>query len=387
MNLTWVSAALVLAALALPVSIAVSNMALAGLTAALLARARRDGRRMLSAWRAEPVLVALAAYAAVGLTAAALSAAPGPALRDAVKDLHRLWSLGLFTAALALEPKAPLLPAFAISFGAMAILGCGQVLAAIAGEQLVVRAHGTIHPVVYGELMALAALGGLCFAARPDPREAAPSPLAGSLTLLFVAALFLSQTRIALLATPVAFVFLALLEPRAKRWIKMVLLVVAAALILWEFLPYGGRALSALLHYDSRSPQQARWTLWRVAWRIFLDNPVFGAGPGGYGRLFTQYARVTFDGESVWGSAHNLFLHQLAERGLAGGAALLTLIWCLAKRGFRATLISSTPRALWAAVAIPAFCVFSLTETSFQNEQFATLLLLIWAWGTREMRE
>jgi hypothetical protein len=41
---------------------------------------------------------------------------------------------------------------------------------------------------------------------------------------------------------------------------------------------------------------------------------------------------------------------------------------------------------LWSAGAVAAFLAMSLTETSFQNEQFAALFLMIWAWGTTSLR-
>jgi hypothetical protein len=55
-------------------------------------------------------------------------------------------------------------------------------------------------------------------------------------------------------------------------------------------------------------------------------------------------------------------------------------------RAVRASREDADTRALWSAGAVAAFLAMSLTETSFQNEQFAALLLLIWAWGTTSLR-
>ena len=216
MSLSPVAAALALCALALPVSIAGSNIALALLALALLARARRDGARILRTWRAEPALAALIVYGGVGLLAAALSAAPAASLRDAAKDFHRLWSLGLFAAALALEPEAPLRPALGLSFGVMALYGIAQTVFGGRPEGLMVRAHGFVHPVVYGEQLALAVLGGACVLLRPTPK--ASRRIAAAFTALVFAALLLSQTRMALIGAFVGFALVALIEPRARRW-------------------------------------------------------------------------------------------------------------------------------------------------------------------------
>ena len=385
MPFTPVAAALALCALALPVSIAGSNIALALLALALLCRARRDGGRILRTWRSEPALAALALYAAAGLLAAALSAAPAASLRDAVKDLHRLWALGLFAAALALEPETPLRPALGLSFGAMALYGIVQTASHGSPEHAMFRAHGFVHPVVYGEMMALAVLGGACVLLRPTAK--APRRAAAAFTALASAALLLSQTRMALIAALAGFALVALLEPRARRWALPVLLLVAAASAAWEFMPVGGRTLSSAFgSYDPNNPQQARWILWDVAVRIFRDHPATGAGPGGYHRLFTTYHTGALDGETDWGSAHNLYLHQLAERGIAGALALLVLCVVLLSRAVKAARRDADTRALWSAGAVAAFLAMSMTETSFQNEQFAALLLLVWAWGTTSLR-
>lgn len=385
MPLSPVAAALALCALALPVSIAGSNMALALLALALLARARRDGGRVLAAWRREPALAALALYAAAGLLAASLSAAPAASLRDAVKDLHRLWSLGLFAAALALEPEAPLRPALGLSFGAIALFGIAQTVFGGETNGMLHRAHGFVHPVVYGEMMALGILGGACVLLQPTPK--APRRAAAAFTALVFGALLLSQTRMALLGALAGFSLVALLEPRARRWALPAVILAAAAATAWEFLPVGGRTLSSAFgSYDPNNPQQARWVLWNVAERIFRDHPATGAGPGGYHRLFSAYHPGPLEGENDWGSAHNLYLHQLAERGLAGGLALLAVCGVLLKRAVKAARRDADTRALWSAGAVAAFLAMSMTETSFQNEQFAALLLLIWAWGTTSLR-
>lgn len=385
MPLSPVAFALALCALALPISIAGTNAALALLSVALLARARSDGKRISAAWRAEPALAALILYAAVSLVSAAASAEPAASLRDAVKDIHRLWSLGLFVAALALEPEEPLRPALGISFGAIALYGVAQTVFGGRPNDMMVRAHGYVHPVVFGEQMALAALGGACVLLRPTER--ASRGAAAVFTAVVFAALVLSQTRMALLAAFAGFVLVVLLEPRARRWALPALLVVTAVAIAWEFLPNGARTLSALFApYDQHNPQQARWVLWDTALRMFRDHPLLGVGPGGYNRLFSSYYAAPLDGQRNWGSAHNLYLHQLAERGLAGALALLVLCVTLAVRALRAARGDVDTRALWSAAAVAAFLAMSLTETAFQNEMFATLFLLIWAWGTISLR-
>jgi O-antigen ligase len=380
MRLSPVSLALCATALAAPVSIAAANVALGLLAAALLWRLRTGAKLMTDAWRQEPALAALVLYGLAGLVAGAFSGAPAASLRDALKDWHRLWSLGLFVAALALEPEAPLGAALGVSFSAMAAVGLWQAARGIALHGTF-RAHAFVHPVVFGEQMAVAVLGGLCALLRPTGKRTAEVLFAA----LVLAALIMSQTRMALFASAAGFALIALLEPRARRWAVPAFLSVAVVAGAWELLPGNSRTLSAVFS-PAHNDQQTRWVLWDVALRMFRDHAITGAGPGGYGRLFSQYHPGLLESETGWGSAHNLYLHQLAERGVIGAVALLVLCGTLLARAVRAARADADARALWAAGAVAVLLTMSLTETAFQNEQFAVLFLLIWARGTARLR-
>ncbi|MEQ1920665.1 MAG: hypothetical protein ABL955_15860, partial [Elusimicrobiota bacterium] len=146
-----VAAAVVLAALCLPFSIAGTNAALGILTLALLLRARDGENRaaMLRAWRKEPLLGALAAYAVAGLICGFLGVDPAHSLRESPKDLHRLWAAALFLGAFALEDLPGLRPALALSFFASAIWGIGQT----AYHALFVRLP--LHPLARAQRVAV----------------------------------------------------------------------------------------------------------------------------------------------------------------------------------------------------------------------------------------
>jgi O-antigen ligase len=117
---------------------------------------------------------------------------------------------------------------------------------------------------------------------------------------------------------------------------------------------------------------------------MFLTYPWTGTGPANYHTLFEHYFSGSLDNERIWSSAHNLYLHQLAERGLLGITALIGALATLGRTAWVAARREATARSLWAAAAIPAFLIMNLTETAFQNEQLTTFLLFIWAWGTTQ---
>lgn len=385
--MTLVSAAVAAAALCLPVSIAGTNAALALLTAALLLRARRpeDRSAMAAAWRSEPLISALAAYAAAGLLCGLLGADPARSLRETPKDLHRLWAAALFLAAFAVDDCGRLRPSLAASFCVSALWGIAQVAHHSAFVRLahhpLERSHGSLHPVAYGETMVIAALGALCFLMRSRPPRAHAAAAAAVLAATG-AALALNETRSAIFALLAGLLVIAWLDPSTRRRAGAAAVAAAAIILAWEFLPTGGRSLLDLFRkLEATNPNQARYTLWSVAWAMFRDHPLTGAGPGNYLSLFTRYFEGTLDNQRAWASAHNLYLHQLAERGLIGAAALGAVFWTMGRRAWSAAREVPAPETAWAAAAVAAFLVMNATEIAFQNELVSTLLLFVWSAG------
>lgn len=381
-NFSAIALTLAATAILLPLSLGASNLALGALSIALLWRMRGAERKtIIATWRAEPAWAALIFYAAAGSLASALGYGMGASAHDCIKDLHRLWSLSLFVAALALEPEAPLWPALASGFSLAAALGIAQsVFLPSDGSSTWTRAHAYVHPVTYGEQMAFAALGGLCWLGRPTAPDARAWRWAALTTVLCAAALALSQTRGALISLCLGAAAIAVLEPRLRRWAATAIVLGALSTVAGQIFRYGrGSFGSALIPHD----QQTRLSLWRGAWRMFRDHPWTGVGPGHFRTQFGRYFSAPLEDQSSWGTAHNLYLHQLAERGLIGIVALTALTGILLWRSWRAGRAKPDAASLWAVAAGAAFLIMNITETAFQNEQLSTLFLLIWAFGTR----
>lgn len=375
--------ALTLAATAilLPLSLGASNLALGALSAALAWRLLGADRwKILLSWHDEPTWSALIIYAAAGCLASAFGSDMGVSAHDCIKDLHRLWSLSLFVAALALEPEAPLWPALASGFSLAAAVGLAQsAFLPSDGTSTLMRAHAYVHPVTFGEQMALATLGGLCWLRRPSVPDARAWRWAAAVTVLCAAALAFSQTRAALLALCIAAAAAAFLEPRLRRWTAAAIALGGISAVAGHLNRYGANvSASNLIPLE----QQDRLALWRGAWRMFRDHPWTGVGPGHFRTQFGRYSSGIAEGHPLWGTAHNLYLHQAAERGLAGLAALAGLFTVLLWRSWRAMRARSDAASLWSFAAIIAFLVMNITETAFQNEQLSSLFLLIWAFGT-----
>jgi O-antigen ligase/Flp pilus assembly protein TadD len=63
---------------------------------------------------------------------------------------------------------------------------------------------------------------------------------------------------------------------------------------------------------------QTRFTIWGMAWRGFLERPVFGWGQEGFNYVFNKYYEPSLYGQEPWfDRAHNEFI----DMALAGGAS------------------------------------------------------------------
>ncbi len=356
-------------------------MALALVTMALLARLA-CGRPL--AWRETwtPVVWCLCIYLAVALLSSFTGILPSRSLHNFHKDLHKLWVfLALMLALRAANTQR--LPAamaagfvFISTFGIMrSCLESYQEVSAVGFSLGWQRVHAFFNSVTFGEMVALGLLGGLAFLVQlqrgTSGRDSGRRPILAFIALLAVA-LFFSQTRGAVLGVLAGFAVMCAVEPALRRWMKWVLAAAALAFLIASFrkfkLPSG------------ENLQFTRLALWDVAWRIFKDHPWLGVGPSNYATVYTEYCHRLVENQAVWSSTHNIYLQQLAERGLVGLAALLALGWAfLAHAWNKARRIPDTSNLL-ALAATVAFIVMNMTESAFQNEQITTMFLAIWAY-------
>jgi tetratricopeptide (TPR) repeat protein len=77
----------------------------------------------------------------------------------------------------------------------------------------------------------------------------------------------------------------------------------------------------------------SRWEYLKVAWKLWLDNPVWGYGPATYGTVAPQYVAHSH-GYSQY--VHNSYVQIWLENGVFGFAALLGLVWIFFKQALNA---------------------------------------------------
>jgi hypothetical protein len=303
--LSW---ALFLLTVTLPLSIGAMNVALALVTLAVMLRGRKaDWREALGAPAA-----CLLVYVLISALVAAAGEDPARSVRHVPKDLHKLWVAVVLAAALRLAPRARCAEGLALGFTAAAVVGLGQALFVRGGGGEWIRAHAFVHPVTYGEQLALGLLGAFCFAAFSERRRR----VAVILLPLIAAAFILNQTRGAFAAVAVGVSALMLADKGLRRWLPLAAGCGLGVLIVWELLPTGRSFIGHLRLYGSdfvANQQFNRLIFWKVAWGMFTDHLWLGVGQGNYQIFFERYFQGTIAEQRVWGSAHNLYFHQAAR--------------------------------------------------------------------------
>ncbi|MEK9145797.1 MAG: O-antigen ligase family protein, partial [Elusimicrobiota bacterium] len=248
-----------------------------------------------------------------------------------------------------------------------------------------VRAHAFVHPVTFGEQAAVGLLGAFCFLLSPSPETSSGRPrrLLWGLAALLGAGLLLSSTRGAALGAAAGALAVLWLAPHWRRWSAAALLACALAFVAMD-LSHSDRSIlnEALTKSSVERPQLMRLTFWSVALRMGLDHPWTGVGLNNYRTAFNRYYQGPLEGGAKdWGDAHNIYLHQFAERGLLGTAALLWLLFVFWRRSLARARERPGAENLWAYGTATAFLVMNLTETAFQTELAWMLVFFVWLWA------
>jgi len=131
--------------------------------------------------------------------------------------------------------------------------------------------------------------------------------------------------------------------------------------------------------FDAAHPKNAgRIELWKTALAIGRDHPALGVGLNNYWTVFEDYHPEPVEEQKRWGSAHNVYLHQLAERGGIGLGVLLWLLLGFWWFAWRAEAARKDAWSLWALSASTAQLVMNLTESAFQDAMVWMLFLFVW---------
>lgn len=272
-------------------------------------------------------------------------------------------------------------------------IGIWEVAHAIhTGAEKIPRASGMMNAVRYGEIMAIALLFILAKILCSKPEESKQARFfylfAGIATFVSLA---FSQTRGAYLGFAVGMACLLILAPglrfKALTLAGALAVVGVAAALFNPAINNRFSIMEKAATATSTAPPAVeeavgiRLQLWKLGWEVFRAHPVLGIGPDNMKPMFKTFRPNLIVG-ATWGSLHNLYIHQAAERGIIGLAALLTLFMGLFIFALRNLQTAQNTYTLWAACVLPAYYAMNLTEISFQHVHTSFAIFIALATST-----
>lgn len=165
---------------------------------------------------------------------------------------------------------------------------------------------------------------------------------------------------------------------RGRLWTLGATVAAAGALF---FLPVVQGTIADAAHQVSAyyagapdSPVGLRLHMWSGAMRIFLENPLFGVGTGGYEAEMARYAVAGLPQGFSASQPHNSFLYMAASFGLSGLAAIVWLFYELAREAWGKKETAAGRAALSFVIIMTAA---SLTDSQVLQVHSGMLLAML----------
>lgn len=362
--------------------------------------ARKHGEKTLGglvpALTGHPLFKPWMVYLGVCLLTSLTAYYPLKGLGQLNSDLLKYVCLSTLLLAVKKEQLPKLSAVYTAAAALSALFGLFEALRpALAGHGLA-RAGVFMNAVRYGEAMTIAfllILSRLLLASKESFRHERLFYLLASAPV-FAATIF-TQARGSYLGLMTGILGIFVFAPEVRK--KLVFysaLILAAAFLMVASAPVLRARLSAMVTVNqgdftansSSAGINVRLELWKLGYKMLKAHPVVGVGPDNIKRVFKKFHPAPFPEEGIYGTLNNLYVHQAAERGLPGLAALLLLFGSMLLFALKRFKASQSPYALWALCALPAFFVVNLTEISFQHvhTSFAIFLALTFSAAAEE---
>jgi putative inorganic carbon (hco3(-)) transporter len=140
--------------------------------------------------------------------------------------------------------------------------------------------------------------------------------------------------------------------------------------------------LSSVTNIKSDDSNMERLNRWSCAYRMFLEKPVMGWGPGTYMfnyapfQLYKDRTRISTNAADL-GNAHSEYLGALAEKGIVGALLLLSIVGLTVMSALRSYRKAITPwaekMALFALMAMATYYLHGLLNNFLDTDKIAAL--------------
>jgi O-antigen ligase len=117
--------------------------------------------------------------------------------------------------------------------------------------------------------------------------------------------------------------YLFLISKKKMAFIIFSMIFIAISMV---FVPQEYKAEISTINPDAlnQGTGETRVQYWKASWKMFLDHPLIGVGPGNYN---THVAEYHIYGDRAWGRAvHSLYFTLLAELGILGVFCFLGIL-------------------------------------------------------------
>lgn len=195
-----------------------------------------------------------------------------------------------------------------------------------------------------------------------------------SVLLVALACLLLTQARAAWLGFLFSLVFFCMFGGRKACFTILVVLLILVVAVALFAPPALKDQIGSLIGLSKDQSSQDRLIIWKTAWRMFSDRPLFGHGLGTFMNVFERYKPSAY-GEIVY--AHNCLLQIAAETGLTG---VVVSLWLAAglfaaglKKFFRERDIFVKAASIGFMGGLLAILVNSLLDTTLYSLPLAVL--------------
>jgi hypothetical protein len=158
-----------------------------------------------------------------------------------------------------------------------------------------------------------------------------------AVSAVLLIAMLLTGSLTVFIALAAVFLAFTVVAPTRKARIAMIAMIIAGIIAVGSWKQTRRRAIGisrAIAQGNANEALTFRLPAWSVAWRMFLEHPLTGVGPGGYAARYMSYKLAGDELHPQWmqlgnfnfGEAHNDHLQLLAEAGLPGLALFVTVL-------------------------------------------------------------
>jgi oligosaccharide repeat unit polymerase len=210
--------------------------------------------------------------------------------------------------------------------------------------------------------------------------------LSGFVSVILLAALYLSNSRAAWVSFVIAFLVLLVILFRIKfRYIFLGLAVLVGLFFTYrvqiiDYLEKNDQDSSAnfqehlqsIYNISTDASNLERINRWQSALRMFKERPVTGWGPGTYQFVYAPFQRskektIISTNFGDMGNAHSEFLGPLSESGAIGMLIVITLVVVILNRGLRVFNQTKDPETKMLAMAALLSLITYYTHGTLNN--------------------